>query len=149
MMRAWCHMPHRPRFEIANMNSKKILIVEDERAMLLGLTVHLECAGYEVLAAADAAAGVTLALTERPDVITTDIGMPGADGITAISLFRSMPTLQNVPVIVISGYGAAETRRQALDAGAAAFLEKPVDPSAVIAAVRSALAGGNGGNSGS
>jgi DNA-binding response OmpR family regulator len=120
---------HRPR----------LLIVEDDPDTRLALQVRLYASGFEVTTAEDAATALTLARRVKPDLITLDLGLPGGDGLQVLERVRNQPGLDSVPVIVLSARDGSVHGPRALAAGAAAYLEKPVDNEKFLAAIRSAL----------
>lgn len=105
--------------------SAKILIVEDheETRQLLGTLLEIE--GYSVVFAEDGQAGYEVSRVEEPDLILTDIGMLYMDGIEMIRMIRESHDNRTIPVIVITAYGGS-TKYQALEAGANAIIDKPL-----------------------
>ncbi len=118
---------------------QKILIVEDDDVTraLLGQTLARQ--GYDVTMAEDGLQGYELALRLRPDLITTDIYMPAADGAHLLRHVRDTPELAATPIIVITGYGTGASTL-AFSLGANAFEPKPVQPESLLATVRRLLA---------
>ena len=113
-----------------------VLLTEDSPdtlALLRALFTQKNC---RVIAAGDAAEALRLAAQERPDIIISDIGMPGMNGYEFISRVRSLPGLKDVPAIALSGYAMEEDRRRALEAGYAAHMAKPVDLEELYARVQ-------------
>ena len=88
------------------MPSKKILIVDDEPAIIEILTARLESLGYAVCSAGDGVEGVGKAMLEKPDLIIMDVLMPRMTGYEATKKIREVRELENVPVIVISARGS-------------------------------------------
>ena len=84
------------------MSKKRILVVEDEASVIKILTRRLEASGYEVLAAFDGAEGLDKALSEKPDLIVSDIMMPKMDGYTFIKKLRADPSGLHIPVIILT-----------------------------------------------
>ena len=84
------------------MSKKRILVVEDEASVIKILTRRLETSGYEVLAAFDGAEGLEKALSEKPDLIVSDIMMPKMDGYTFIKKLRANPAGVHIPVIILT-----------------------------------------------
>lgn len=117
----------------------RLLIVEDDADTRLGLQVRLQASGFEVATAADATMALTLAHRVKPDLITLDLGLPGGDGLQVLERIRNQPGLDGVPVVVLSARDGGVHGPRALEAGAAAYLEKPVDNAKLLAAIRSAL----------
>ncbi len=98
--------------------------VENNRAMLRDL---LTPSGFSVLLAQDAHEGMRLIQAERPDLVLTDLRMPGMDGFTFIRQIRQMPEGRDIPVIATSASVYQDDRRKSKDAGSQAFLPKPID----------------------
>jgi two-component system, OmpR family, KDP operon response regulator KdpE len=121
------------------MSGKKILIVDDDPHLLLGLTPRLKANNYSVVTAADAIAAVAVARKEVPDLIILDLGLPGGDGFMVLERIRNLADLSATPVIVLSARGTAENKKRSLGAGAAAFFEKPPNNHEFLAAIRQAL----------
>ena len=117
----------------------RLLIVEDDPDTRLALQVRLYASGFEVTTAEDAATALTLARRVKPDLITLDLGLPGGDGLQVLERIRNQPGLDSVPVIVLSARDGSVHGPRALEAGAAAYLEKPVNNEKFLAAIRSAL----------
>ena len=117
----------------------RLLVVDDNVAFRKGLGVRLRANGYEVLFADDAISATAAIVVERPDLVILDLGLPGGDGFDVMErLHRSAP-LANIPVIVLTGHEMAGNRNRAIRAGAAAFLQKPIEDSTLLFNVRSAL----------
>lgn len=106
----------------------RILIVEDNSDAARSLQVLLGLMGYEVSVVADGKAGIEAAKTNRPDVIMSDLGLPGEyDGYQLAQRLRSESDLADIHLIAISGYGQPEDRKRSHDAGFDQHLVKPVD----------------------
>jgi twitching motility two-component system response regulator PilH len=105
----------------------KILYVEDHPAQSDIMKQMLEFSGYDVAVARSGEEGVEKARTEKPDIILMDLRMPGIGGIEAIKRLKSDSVVADIPIIVLSAWTSHKNRTQALEAGAAKFLAKPVD----------------------
>jgi two-component system KDP operon response regulator KdpE len=103
------------------------LIVEDNAALRKGLSVRLRANGYEVLFAEDAISATAAIVTERPDLVILDLGLPRGDGFDVMERLHRSDRLANIPVIVLTGRELAGNRERALQAGAAAFFQKPME----------------------
>jgi CheY-like chemotaxis protein len=109
---------------------RTILIIEDDPFLLFTLSAYLEDSGFTCLRAADGEAGLEAFAAHRPDLVVTDLRMPGLDGLEVVaSLLREAP---GFPVIVLSGASDMATAKQALDLGARLCLAKPVADLAVF-----------------
>lgn len=105
----------------------RILVVDDNRSNRYLAVYLLEKAGCEVFSAEDGAAGVEIARREKPDAIVMDLSMPHLDGTGALQQLRADPATAAIPVVASSAYAGPTERAQALAAGFADFIEKPVD----------------------
>jgi CheY-like chemotaxis protein len=117
----------------------KILIVDDDQDTRQLLKIRLESNGYETAFAADAITAVGIAREERPDLILLDFGLPGGDGVVVLERLKTFPALAHIPVIVVSAREPSSTERRATEAGAEAYVQKPIDNAELIAAIRTAL----------
>lgn len=123
------------------MARRKILIVEDDKDVVNGLSIRLRANDYDVAVAYDASSAVTAARKAEPDLILLDLGLPGGDGYLVMQRLRSFPTLSGVPVVVITARAGTQHRDQAIQAGASYFLEKPVDNDDLLATLSTVLGG--------
>ena len=121
------------------MSEKKILIVDDDEHLLLGLTARLKANGYSVVSALDGTSAIAVARKEVPDLVILDLGLPAGNGFLVLERMRGLADLVGTPVIVLSAWDPANNRRRALDAGAVAFFQKPPDNHEFLAAIRHAL----------
>src|SRR5579862_1475371 len=102
----------------------RILLVDDEALIRMGLRVMLQDLGYEIAGeAADGHDAVAKAAALAPDVVIMDIKMPGMDGLEAT---RRIMAAQPVPIIVLTAYNQQSLVAEAADAGVLAYLMKPV-----------------------
>ena len=99
--------------------------------MRMGLARGLRRAGYACLEAASGEAGVEIARTRAPDLVLTDLNVPGKDGLMVLQEFRKDPDLMNVPAIVITGHAAPELV-DTIESLRADFLPKPFGTSTVL-----------------
>jgi DNA-binding response OmpR family regulator len=118
---------------------KKILIIDDDQDLRLGLTARLKANGYVVTYATDAVSAITVARNEAPDLVILDLGLPGGDGFLVLERMRALPDLVATPVIVLSARDPAQNEKRALEAGAIAFFQKPLDNHEFLSAIRQAL----------
>ena len=117
----------------------KILVIEDEETVRDLVRRVLEKAGYEVLVAPDGQAGYERALTERLDLVVSDLLTPRMHGYEVIKRLKATPATRRLPVIVLSAKAYPADQRKALEMGAAAFLAKPFRPPALLELVSSVL----------
>lgn len=114
----------------------KVLIVDDNRDLAHALSLRLRANHYCIVTAEDGVSATALALAERPAAIIMDLSLPDGDGIALLKKFQSYSELAAVPVIVVTADCSTRKKRQVLDAGAWAFLEKPTDYQSLLATLR-------------
>jgi len=121
------------------MSGKKILIIDDDRDLLIGLTVRLKASGYDVVTAADATSAISRVIVEKPDLIILDIGLPGGDGYIIMERLKSIMHVATIPVIILTAKDPQIHKERTLKAGAVAFLHKPADSDELLASIQNAL----------
>ena len=121
------------------MSGQKVLIVDDDKDMLRGLSVRLKANGYSVVFAADGISAISVARKEEPDVIILDIGLPGGDGFTVMERLGSLLPVAHIPIIILTARDISGNKERALNAGAQAFFQKPVDNDVLLETIRKAL----------
>ena len=106
---------------------KTIIYIEDTRANRILVDRVLESEGYRLLQAPDGETGIQMAMSESPDLILIDLGLPDIDGQTVVTLLQRMPNLQNMPIVAITAW-PAETAYQLTERyGLAGCILKPID----------------------
>jgi DNA-binding response OmpR family regulator len=121
------------------MGHKKILIVEDDPDLLQSMHIRLRAHHYETFSAGDAISCMAEARKNVPDLILLDLGLPAGDGFVLMERFKQVPALASVPVIVVTARDFRANQKRAAQAGAVAFMQKPVDNAELLAAIRQAL----------
>lgn len=121
------------------MDKKKILIVDDNADTRLILSARLKAHHYHTIFAADALQAMSVALKEQPDAILLDLGLPGGNGLVVLQRLKSNTALSAIPVIIVTAEDPSVAETRAIEAGADAFLQKPVDQDKLIAAVQQAM----------
>jgi len=116
---------------------KKILIVDDEKDVVLLLNAALRKKGYEVLSSFDPVQAFSLAIHKQPDLVITDIMMPAGGGDGFYDNLRNHPATSTIPVIFITAHGGDDMRKAAMDSGAADFLTKPIDMNQLLSSIQS------------
>lgn len=112
----------------------KIYIAEDEPLVLMGFQAMVEDFGYEVIGtASDGLTARDEILALKPDLIMTDINMPGMDG---ISLIEEVNAQMQVPAIILTGYRSDTYVERAIEAGVYGYLQKPVDEYELKSAIK-------------
>ena len=121
----------------SNYDKKKILIVDDEKPIVEILTYNLHKEGYETIEAYDGEQAITLALTQKPDLILLDIMLPKVDGLTVCKRIRH--TLTNVPILILSAKDEEIDKILGLELGADDYITKPFSVRELIARVKANL----------
>lgn len=122
------HMTHAPH----------VLVVDDDPDMLRLLTLRLDAAGYRVSTATSAEAALTQMHIERPQLLLSDVQLPGRDGLALFDEVRQLhPSL---PVILLTAHGTIPDAVQATERGVFTYLTKPFDGKALLDKIAQALA---------
>ncbi len=116
--------------------TQRILVVDDEPQIRKFLRISLGANGYEVIEAENAAAGIAAALSQRPDLLILDLGLPDLDGQEVISAVREHCA---APIIVLSVRDSEVDKVEALNRGASDYVVKPFGVAELIARVRAVL----------
>jgi len=118
---------------------KHVLVIDDEAPVRLLLQKILESAGYRVTAVADGTSALKAAHESPPDLAICDLSMPGIDGFTVCSMLRRNRTF-TAPILVLSGRINEKDIQAARQAGADAFISKPVERQKLLTTVAEWLA---------
>jgi CheY-like chemotaxis protein len=118
-----------------NGKAARVLIVDDDPAIRMLCSVNLQIEGVVVLEAADGRRGLALARSERPDLVVTDVRMPGLDGFQLAEALRSDERTRQIPLIFVSGETEPADAARANELGALAYVAKPFDAPALASLV--------------
>ncbi|MDP2158059.1 MAG: response regulator [Nitrospirota bacterium] len=116
---------------------KKVLVIEDNADNLRLITYALQREGYEVISAETGEEGIETALSLKDSLsfIVMDINLPGIDGIETIRRIRASERANTIPIIAITSFAMMGDRERVLEAGCNGYLEKPIDPLAIVAQI--------------
>jgi signal transduction histidine kinase len=114
---------------------RRVLVIEDHEDTREGLHVLLALDGHDVTVVPDGVQGVEYALTNRPDVVITDLGLPEVDGFEVARRLRANADSYYPRLVALTGYGQPEDRRRAEEAGFDAYLVKPTSAEALRMAI--------------
>ena len=120
---------------------KKILLVDDSKTMLMSMEGVLKRAGYEVASSTSGEDAVVKIGSFAPDLMITDLNMPGMDGITLIKKAKAMASMRFKPILMLTTESQQAKREEAKAAGATGWLVKPVQPNDLTAVVKQVLPG--------
>ena len=106
---------------------KRILIVDDsdDSRYILGVTLG-RSRGYETIEAANGSEAIKKAISEKPDLIIMDLGLPGISGVDATKVIKNNSSTAHIPIIAHTVWPADSCKEDALNAGMVDYLEKPV-----------------------
>jgi len=117
----------------------RILIIEDNAANLELIRYLLHAAGYEVLLARDGDEGIRVARASLPDLILSDLQLPGADGYSILRTLRQDSATAAIPVVAVTAFSMARDRELVLSAGFNGYISKPIDPEQFVASIAAFL----------
>ena len=116
--------------------AKTVLVVDDSRIALDVCDFALSSAGYSVRTAQGGLEALEILNRQPVDLAMVDINMPGMDGYTLIRKIRSDRTTGEIPVVIITTEAEARDKQKGFEAGANAYLVKPVSPEEMVLQVR-------------
>lgn len=111
---------------------KTVLIIEDEKLIIVSTQMVLEAAGYTVEAASNGEEGISKAREMTPDLILLDIMMPGIDGWETLTRLKRDPETTGVPVIIFTAREHNRGHQKSSEMGAADYFRKPFEPDELI-----------------
>ena len=114
----------------------RVLVVDDDPALLRALQVTLHLKGHEVVTASTGEQGISQTALASPDVIVLDLGLPDIDG---LAVCRRIRQWDDVPIIVLSAIGSEDRKVAALDEGADDYMTKPFGMAELEARIRTAI----------
>lgn len=116
--------------------NKNILLIEDDPAIIRLLKIALETNDYKAIVAKNGITGISLFLSEHPDLILLDLGLPDVDGMEVINQVRA---ISKTPIIVVSARSDEEEKVECLDNGADDYVTKPFNVQELMARIRVCL----------
>ena len=119
--------------------SKRLLVVDDESDLLHAVTVCLRAEDYEVLTAQSGAEALARVAETLPDLVISDIRMPGMDGYTLARQLHASPRADLIPIVFLTAKDKTSDRVEGFRAGVDAYLTKPFEPDELLAVVASIL----------
>jgi len=121
------------------MDNSKIMIVDDDLDLSHALRLRLRANHYDTVHAVDGYSAIALAYKEHPNLIILDLGLPAGDGFVVLDRLQKDDKLSTIPVIVLTARDPQSSERRALQAGAAAFFQKPAENAELLEVIRATL----------
>lgn len=118
---------------------KRLLVVEDNARLLQAIALCLRKADYDVMTARDGGDALVRIAETIPDLIVSDIMMPGADGFSLAANIRTNPRTDLIPIVFLSAKDTRQDRIAGFKAGVDAYLVKPFEPDELIAVIENIL----------
>ena len=107
--------------------TETVLLVEDTEDNRFMMRRLLEMAGYKVVEATNGEEAVTLAQSERPQLILMDLSLPVIDGLAATRAIRKLDGFGKIPIVAVSAHDTSDFQADALAAGCDSYITKPID----------------------
>jgi CheY-like chemotaxis protein len=120
---------------LPSLEDVKVLLVDDDEDTLQLLGVMLTGSKANVQTAASVEAAMDVLEWFRPDVVVSDLAMPGEDGYALIKKLRALENAEDIPAVALTSYVRVEDRTRALSAGFNMFVPKPVEPEELITVI--------------
>jgi type IV pilus assembly protein PilB len=135
------HENNPPQSELPRDTGKtRVLIVEDDRIVTTVVKYFLELEGFEVVLAKDGLIGLETAKRNPPQVIVTDLNMPGMDGMEMVKALRADESTRGIPILMLTSEESVDSETLALSLGADDYVHKPVEPRRLAARIKALLA---------
>ena len=117
----------------------KVLLVDDEKSILMMLEVNFRAAGFDVVTATSGAGALEMAVAARPDAVVLDLGLPDLDGWEVVKRLRELDGVASTPVVVLSGTDRNDALARDYASTVEAYVTKPVEPDVLVQTVRRVL----------
>jgi len=119
-------------------NGKKILIIEDQKDIAKLLETRLKAAGYSILTALDGQVGMNEVPRFNPDLIITDLAMPGIPGNTIVRILKASDQYRRIPIIMLSAF-VNDSMSAGVEVPADVYMRKPYQAEVLLAKIRELL----------
>ncbi len=123
------------------LDNKKILIVDDEKAICMGLAMCIKTAGFDPLTADNGNDALRLVEEHRPVLVILDVMMRGLSGLEVCQKLRKKPQLNGIKVIILSAKGQLREQEEGIKAGADYYITKPFDYKELMNIIKQLLEG--------
>lgn len=122
-------------------NQRTILVADDDKDLVMALSIRLRAAGYNVISAHDGEEAFDLASKNKPDLIILDVRMPAGGGFSSIDRMKHSLNTRNIPVIFLTAFDDEEMREEGRKLGAVGFFRKPFDDAEFMEAIAGVMDG--------
>jgi CheY-like chemotaxis protein len=112
--------------------TRTVLIIEDEKLIIVSTQMVLEAAGFRVESATNGEEGIAKARNVTPDLILLDIMMPGIDGWETLTRLKRDPATAGIPVVIFTAREHSRGHQRSADMGAVDYFRKPFEPDELI-----------------
>ena len=112
--------------------TRTVLIIEDEKLIIVSTQMVLEAAGFRVESATNGEEGIAKARSVTPDLILLDIMMPGIDGWETLTRLKRDPATAGIPVVIFTAREHSRGHQRSADMGAVDYFRKPFEPDELI-----------------
>jgi DNA-binding response OmpR family regulator len=116
-------------------NQRTILVADDDKDLVMALSIRLRAAGYDVISAHDGEEAFELASKNKPDLIILDVRMPAGGGFSSIDRMKHSLNTRNIPVIFLTAFDDEDMREEGRKLGAVGFFRKPFDDTEFMQAI--------------
>lgn len=113
----------------------KILVADDDPAILELVRINLEARGYQVLTVDNGADAIRIAIREKPDLLILDVLMPEVDGYEVMRVLKESPETAHIPIVVLTAYASDAGAMVSWMQGAESYLAKPFNPEELLMVV--------------
>src|ERR1700733_1818072 len=120
-------------------NRAKIMVVDDDADIRLGLSLRLRANSFDTVNVCDGYSAIAMAQKEKPHLIILDLGLPAGDGFAVLKNLQHCPELASIPVIVLTARDPETNEKRTLESGAVAFFQKPADNEEFLSVIRASL----------
>jgi len=121
------------------MSKKRILLVDDEPALVELIKIRLEANGYEILTAGDGQQALDTARKEMPDLIILDLMLPKIDGYKVCRMLKFDEKYKKIPVLMFTARAQESDKKLGEEVGADGYIVKPFEPSALLSKIKEFL----------
>ncbi len=111
---------------------RTVLIIEDEKLIIVSTQMVLEAAGFRVESATNGEDGIAKAKTQSPDLVLLDIMMPGIDGWETLTRLKKETATANIPVVIFTAREHSRGHQKSAEMGAVDYFRKPFEPDELI-----------------